>query len=435
MPPLAPTTSTATLPTAAASQGDARLASRMDVISGEGALDVFLRARALEAMGRRVVHLELGEPDFPTPEHVVEAGVRALQAGDTKYSSPRGLPELREAIVATLAQRHITATPQEIVVTPGAKPMVFYAMLALVEPGAEVLFPDPGFPIYPSAARFAGGIPVAYGLRGDAGYAPDLDEMAARITPRTRVLVLNAPHNPSGGAISSSELERIAELVERHDLAVITDDVYARLVYGSDDTPRGSDAPDVSHSSEAPGTAPSIAALDGMRARTIIIDSFSKTYAMTGWRLGYGVVPAHAVERLVTLAVNGHTCTPVFVQRAGIAALTGPQEPVRAMREEFARRRALVVRGLSAIPGVRCPAPAGAFYVFPDLTRVLAPHGLTAEDFATRLLEEHGVAALTGTAFGARGEGHIRISFAAAASDLAFAVDRLRECVQAIGSA
>src|SRR5688500_7657615 len=357
------------------------LADRMAQLSGEGALDVFARAQALERQGRSIVHLELGAPDVDAPPHVVEAAIAALRAGDARYVSPQGLPELREAIAADARSRGMDADADRVVVTPSAKTAVFYAMLATVEPGSEVLVPDPGFPIYPSMARFAGGIPIGYAL--DAGNAPDVDDIARRIGPRTRVLCLNSPNNPTGGALDAAAMARLAEIVAEHDLLVVTDDIYSRLAFGG-------------------GRAPSIAAFDGARSRTLLVDGFSKTYAMTGYRLGYLVVPRPWVEPLVTMAINGHTCVLPFIQRAGIAALTGPQDVIASQIDAYRARRDLLVRGLNALPGVHCPVPAGAFYVFPDFSALLAEHGLTSKAFATRLLEDHGVAAIDGAAFGAR---------------------------------
>jgi aspartate/methionine/tyrosine aminotransferase len=393
----------------------------MDLLSGEGALDVLLRARELERMGRSVVHLEIGEPNFDTPEHIVEAGISALRRGETHYGPPAGIPELREAIVATGATRGINALADQVIVTPGAKPAVFYAIMSLVSPGDEVLVPDPGFPIYPSATRFAGGTPVGYSLDRSARYAIDVDALAARITPRTRVLIVNAPHNPTGGSIDRPTIDRLAELAERHDLAVISDEIYARLTYDEHGAPA------------AP--APSLAAHPALRPRTLLVDGFSKTYAMTGWRLGYLVVPQPLVSRVTTLAINGHTCTPEFVQRAGIAALTGPAEPIRRMHAELAERRRVLAGGVAEIPGVRCAPPPGAFYAFADFSELLAPTGLTAVELASRMLQEHGVAALAGTAFGAGGEGHLRLSFAGAREELERAIPRIRECAAAVGRA
>jgi len=384
------------------------LAARVDQLSGEGALDVFRRATELERAGRSIVHLELGAPDVDAPPHVVEAAVAALRAGDARYVAPQGLPELREAIAVDVRSRGIAASADQVIVTPSAKTAVFYAMMATVEPGSEVLVPDPGFPIYPSMARFAGGVAVGYAL--DTGNAPDVDDIARRIGTRTRVLCLNSPNNPTGGALDAGAIARLAELVARHDLRVVTDDIYSRLVFDGE-------------------RAPSIAACDGARSRTMLVDGFSKTYAMTGYRLGYLVVPRPWVERLVTMSVNGHTCVPPFVQRAGIAALTGPQDMVATQVAAYRARRDLLVRGLNALPGVECPVPAGAFYVFPDFSALLATHGLTSRVFADRLLEEHGVAAIDGAAFGPRGEGCLRLSFASAQADLDAAVNRIGDAV------
>ncbi len=385
-------------------------AARMALLSGEGALDVFRRAQELERAGRSIIHLELGAPDVDAPPHVVDAAVRALRAGDARYVAPQGLPELREAIAADVRSRGVDADAGRVLVTPSAKTAVFYALLASVGPGDEVLVPDPGFPIYASMARFAGGVPVGYAH--DADGAPDLDDVAARVTPRTRALALNAPGNPTGGALGEAGLARLADLARRHDLVLVADDIYSRLVY------EGARAP------SAAAFAPE---------RTLLVDGFSKTYAMTGYRLGYLVAPAAWTERLVTLAVNGHTCVPPFVQRAGVAALEGPQDVVAAQVAAYRARRDLLVGALNAIPGVRCASPAGAFYVFPDFSDALAARGMTSRAFADRLLERHGVAAIDGAAFGPRGEGHLRFSFASAQADLDAAAARVRGAVAALG--
>jgi aspartate/methionine/tyrosine aminotransferase len=387
------------------------LAARVAQLSGEGALDVFRRATELEREGRSVVHLELGAPDVDAPPHVVDAAVAALRAGDARYVAPQGIAELREAIAADVRSRGVEADADQVIVTPSAKTAVFYAMLASVEPGSEVLVPDPGFPIYPSAARFAGGVPVGYAL--DANNAPDVDDIASRIGARTRVLCLNSPNNPTGGALDAAATARLAELSERYDLRVVTDDIYSRLVFDG-------------------ARAPTIAAFDGARTRTMLVDGFSKTWAMTGYRLGYLVVPRPWVEPLVTMCVNGHTCVPPFVQRAGIAALTGPQDMVTAQIAAYRARRDVLVRGLDALEDVHCPAPSGAFYVFPDFSAILGERGLTSRDFANLLLEEHGVAVIDGAAFGRRGEGRIRISFASAQADLDAALSRIGTAVAAL---
>lgn len=389
----------------------AALSSRLDLLSGEGAIDVFRRAQALEAMGRHVIHLELGAPDVPAPPHVTEAAIQALRDGDARYVAVNGIAELREAVAADLRSRGVHADADQVIVTPSAKTAVFYSILAAAEPGSEVLVPDPGFPIYPSAVRFAGAIPVGYAM--DARNTPDVDDIASRITPRTRAILLNSPNNPSGGALGAAPMERLAALVERHRLVAVTDDIYTRLVY---------DAP----------FAPTLAAFDGARERTLVVDGFSKTYAMTGYRLGYVVAPRPWVEPLIVLATNGHTCVAPFIQRAGVAALTGPQDAVRAQVEVYRARRDLLVRGLNAIDGVTCATPDGAFYVFPDFSALLARHELTSAQFAGRLLEDFGVAAIDGTGFGPRGEGRLRLSFASATSELDLALTRIAECARSL---
>src|SRR5437899_902323 len=384
-------------------------ASRLIALSGEGAFEGLAAARGLEDAGQQVVHVEIGEPDGATPHHVVEAGVRALHDGHTRYVNPAGLPALRDAIAASLAWRGVRASAENVVVVPGAKPMVFYALLAVLEAGDEVLVPDPGFPIYPSVVRFAGAVPVRYPVDALEGGAVDLERLAALIGPRTPALVLNLPGNPTGGIATTDALHAIAELALRHDLVVISDEVYGRIRYDR--------------------SADSIAALPGMLERTVVVDSFSKSYAMTGWRLGFGVLPAPLVERVTTLVVNGTSCTPPFVQLAGLAALTGPQDTVTAAVARLERRRDWLVDGLNGLPGVRCPRPDGAFYAFPDVRQVEERAGLSTRQLAARLLEEHGVAVLPGTDFGPGGAGHLRLSFAVAPANLDLAPERMRECV------
>ena len=384
-------------------------AKRVTALSGEGAFEVLVAARRLEDAGRHVVHLEIGEPDGATPPHVVEAGIRALQDGHTRYVDPAGLPALRGAIAASLAWRGVRGVAAEnVVVVPGAKPMVFYALLAVLDPGDEVLVPDPGFPIYPSVVRFAGAVPVSYPVDSE-GTGFDVARLAALITSRTQALVVNLPANPTGVVAAPDALSAIATLARRHDLVVISDEVYGRIRYD--------------------GRVDSIAALPGMLERTVIVDSFSKTYSMTGWRLGFGVVPAALVDRVITLVVNGTSCTPPFVQLAGLAALTGPQDSVAAAVGRFERRRDWLVDGLNGLPGVRCRAPGGAFYAFPDVRKIEERAGLSTERLAARLLDLHGVAVLPGTAFGPGGAGHLRLSFATSAADLDLALERIRECV------
>jgi len=391
------------------------IAARIDGLRSEGAFEVLASARALERKGRHILHLEIGEPDFPTAPHIVEAGVRALQNGETKYGPAGGILELRVAIANHLASHGINAAPDDIVVTPGSKPILLYAALALVENGDEALVPDPAYPIYDSVVRFAGGRPVTYRLDASNGFAPDVDAIAASITSRTRVLILNTPQNPTGGVIDASRLAALAQLAEANDLIVIIDEIYRPFNYGA-------------------SPVPSILTIPGMRERCILVDGFSKAYAMTGWRLGYGLLPTPLASRFALMSLNDHACVPAFVQRAGIAALTGTQEPLHTMINEFAARRELVTERLSAIPGVRIDAPAGAFYAFPDVSEATNAAGISVAQLATRLLQEFGVALLPGTAFGAAGEGHLRLSFATGRADLEMALPLVHECIRSLPS-
>ena len=381
----------------------------------EGAFEVLARARALEREGRDIAHLAIGEPAFATPPHIVDAAVRALRDGDTRYAPPAGIATLREAIAASLGDRGIVTTPAQVVVTPGAKSALCCAILCCVSPGDEVLVPDPGFPAYRSLVRFADGITVGYGLDARAGFAPDVDDIAARITSRTRALILNAPHNPTGGSVTPAILTRIAELAARHDLLVISDEVYGRLVYD-----------------EGLTNAPSIAALAEADTQTIIIDGFSKTYAMTGWRLGFAVLPPVLAERAIAFAVNAYSCVPPFVQRAGVTALTGPQECVEALVTALRERRAQLLNELIGVRGMLCQPPAGAFYVYADVSRLLREHEMTTEALAARLLEDAGVATLPGTAFGDRGVGYLRLSFAGTDRDVVEGARRIRAFVDGL---
>jgi aspartate/methionine/tyrosine aminotransferase len=373
---------------------------------------VLVAARALEAEGRHIVHLEVGEPDAATPGHIVEAGVRALRDGHTRYAPPAGIPELRAAIAASVRSRGVVADAERVVVTPGAKSMLFSALLATVRPGDEVLVPDPGYPMYAAVAELAGGRVVRYALDAASGFAVNADEIAGRITARTRLLVLNAPHNPTGSVPDEATTARLAELALRHDLLVVSDEIYSRHRY------------DVSA-----GVQPSIAALPGMAERTVLVDGFSKSYAMTGWRLGYGVLPARLVKPVTTLVTNSATCTATFVQHAGVAALTGPQDWVARQVASLRERRDWLVAALGGLEGVACARPEGAFYVFPNVARALEGSGRTVASLADALLHEHGLACLPGTAVGPAGEGHLRLSYAASQSDLRLAVERLGQAL------
>jgi aspartate aminotransferase len=381
-----------------------KLAERMSRIGTESAFDVLVRARALEAQGKDVIHLEIGEPDFPTPQHIVDAGKRALDEGWTHYGPSQGLPELREAIAQYISTtRGITVSPSNVCVTPGGKPIIFFPMLALLGPGDEVIYPNPGFPIYESMIRVSGATAVPVPLLEARGFSFDLDVFRGSLTSRTKMVVLNSPHNPTGGMIPAEDIAAIADEVRNRDLVVLSDEIYSRIVYGN----------------EKPF---SIASLPGMLEKTIILDGFSKTYAMTGWRMGYGVMPSFLVDPINKLMVNSNSCTASFTQRAGIAALCGPQEPVTAMVAEFQRRRDAFCAGLNDIPDWRCAIPGGAFYAF---TNVKAT-GRGSKEIADSLLLDAGVACLNGAGFGEFGEGYIRFSYANSYENLMRAVERIR---------
>ncbi len=379
-----------------------KLAERMHRMGVESAFDVLVRARALEALGRSVIHLEIGEPDFPTPAHIVEAAKRALDQGWTHYGPPQGFPELREAVAESVsASRGIKVGPQHVSIVPGGKPIIFFPMLALLEPGDEVIYPNPGFPIYESMIRYLGATPVPMRLIESRGFSFDLDLLRDKLSDHTRMLVLNSPQNPTGGVIPEEDLRAIAEMVRDRDLIVLADEIYSRIYY--DDPPV------------------SIASYPGMLEKTIILDGFSKAYAMTGWRMGYGVMPVWLVEAVTKLMVNSNSCTASFTQRAGIAALRGPQDAVDAMMAEFRRRRDAFCRALNRIPGFRCAIPGGAFYAFPNVEQT----GAGSKELADFLLEEAGVACLDGGAFGDYGEGYIRFSYANSLENLMEAVVRI----------
>ena len=380
-----------------------KLAQRMSRLGTETAFEVLVKARELEAAGRSVIHCEIGQPDFPTPRHIVEAGKRALDEGWTTYGPTLGDPELREALAEHLTKtRGIAYSARQICVVPGGKPVLFYAILALVDPGDEVIYPNPGFPIYESMIKFAEGRPVPIPLREERQFSYDLNVLADRLTDRTRLLILNSPQNPTGGVIPAEDLAEIASLVRGRDIWILSDEIYSRLYYG---------APPVS-----------IASLPGMAERTVILDGFSKVYAMTGWRLGYGAGPVAVIEAMDKLMVNSNSCTASFTQRAGLAAIRGPQEEPQRMVAEFRRRRDAFVAGLNSLPGFRCPLPEGAFYAFPNITGT----GRSSRQLADELLYEAGVACLSGTAFGAFGEGYLRFSYANSLDNLMEAVERMR---------
>lgn len=392
------------------------LSLRMADLGTESAFEVLARARALEATGRSIVHLQIGEPDFETAPHIVEAGAKALRDGFTHYGPTAGLPILRESVARYVSRtRGISVTPDEVIITPGGKPVIYYAILAILDRGDEAIIPDPSYPIYESVVRYLGATPVPVPLDFDRDFRFDPNEMRRRITPRTRLIVLNSPHNPTGGVLTPSDLEAVADMAREHNLWVLVDEIYSRLIY--DDGAGGR-----AHHS--------IASLPGMRERTIILDGFSKTYAMTGWRLGYGIAPAAIMPHLVRLQVNVVSCTASFVQVAGAAALDGPQDAVDAMVKEFEARRRLVVDGLNEIDGIECRDPGGAFYAFP---RIDVP-GMTSKEVADSLLMEEGVAVLSGGAFGAHGEGFLRLSFANSRDQLREGLARIRDGITRLRS-
>jgi aspartate/methionine/tyrosine aminotransferase len=392
-------------------------ASRLDLLAIEGAFAVAAAARELDLAGREVIHLELGQPDFPSPSHATAAGIKALEADDAKYTSPAGLPELRAAIVQYARGRGIPAELENVVVTSAAKPMLQYALLAAVNPGDEVLIPAPGFPIYPSAVRLAGGIEKPYPiLFTDAGWRLDWDAIERQLSPRTRAIVLNSPHNPTGWTATREDLERVGRIATERNLWVISDEIYSGLAYDYAD-----------------GSSPSAAAVPGLLDRTIIIDGFSKRWSMTGWRLGFGIVPKALFADFVALIINNTSCAPPFIQRGGLAAVSGPQDEVHALRKSLRERRDRFVAGLNSVPGMLCALPSGAFYAFTDVRALLKKSGLDTNTLQSRLLQEFGVAACPGTDFGPAGEGFVRFSFATAAPKLDRAIELLTAAAKKFG--
>jgi aspartate aminotransferase len=385
-----------------------RLAARMDSIGTETAFEAVARARALEATGRSVIHLEIGEPDFDTPTNVRDAAKRALDEGLTHYPPFAGLPALRAAIAEdATARKGVAVDPANVFVTVGGKGVMVYAIIAVVDRGDEVIVPDPGYPIYESITRFVGGTPVPIPIRMEHDFRLDVDELESLITPRTRMVVINSPANPTGGVLTRADIERIAELATRHDLVVLADEIYGRILYdGAEHV--------------------SIASLPGLADRTIILDGFSKTYAMTGWRMGYAIVPPWLAKTFGTLIINTISGVTAFAQAGALEALTGPQDAVDEMVKEFRVRRDLIVDGLNAIEGVRCLRPNGAFYVFPEISAT----GISGAELADRLLTEAGVCVLAGTAFGGVGSNHIRISYANSRENLEEGLRRIAGLVE-----
>lgn len=381
-----------------------KIAERMSLLGTESAFEILAKAKALERQGRDILHFEIGEPDFDTPENIKEAAIKALRDGYTHYCPAPGIPQLREAIAEHIsATRKISITPEEVVVTPGAKPIMFYGILACVDSGDEVIYPNPGFPIYESVINFVGARPVPVPLREERGFSFDMEVFEKSITPRTRMIILNSPQNPTGGAILESDLKRIAEIALERNIWIFSDEIYNQILYE--------------------GQFTSITSLADVKNQTILLDGFSKTYAMTGWRLGYGVMPEELANHVTRLIINCNSCTATFEQIAGVEALKGPQDTVAQMVAEFRRRRDLIVSGLNQIPGISCKVPQGAFYVFPNVKSFQKPTSRIAD----YLLEEAGIAVLSGTAFGSYGEGYLRFSYANSQENIKKMLERLRE--------
>lgn len=384
-------------------------AERMSRLGTESAFEVLAKAKALEAEGRDIIHLEIGQPDFDTPEHICKAAYDAMLQGFTGYGPANGLPKLRAAVAEHISQtRGIDVHPDEVVITPGAKPIIFFTILAMIEKGDEVIYPDPGFPTYRSVVDFIGGVPVPLPLKEEVDFRFELDELVEAVSDRTKLLIINSPHNPTGGRLDRNDLSAIAELAIKHDFVVMADEVYSRIIY------------EEQHES--------IINIPGMKDRTILIDGYSKTYSMTGWRLGYGVMPKALAKHLTRLMINSNSCTCTFTQMAGIAALTGSQKFVSRMVDEFRLRRDLIIGGLNSIDGMSCRKPIGAFYAFPNITKI----GMNCEALADYLLENAGVAVLPGTSFGKYGDGYLRLSYANSLENIEKAVDRMRGAIRTI---
>ncbi len=378
-------------------------ADRMSLLGTETAFEVLAKAKKLEAQGKDIVHLEIGEPDFDTPKNIIDAACLALNGGYTHYTAAPGIPEVRETIAKYIrSHKNVDAAADDVVIVPGGKPIMFFSIMATVNPGDEVIYPNPGFPIYESVIRFVGGTPIPIPLREENQFRLDVNELAQLITPKTKMLIINSPGNPTGGVLTSDDVKAIADLVRGKAILVLSDEIYDRIVYGD--------------------THPlSIASLPGMKDWTIILDGFSKTYAMTGWRLGYGVMHPEIADKIAQLMVNSNSCTSAATQMAGKEALTGPQHEVEAMVAEFKKRRDIMVNGLNAIPGVSCILPEGSFYVFPNLKSF----GKDCKEIADYLLNDAGVACLGGTAFGAYGEGYLRFSYANSVENIEKALGRI----------
>jgi aspartate/methionine/tyrosine aminotransferase len=387
-------------------QLELRLAGRMSRLGTETAFEVLNRARALEKQGKEIIHLEIGEPDFDTPANVIEAGVEALHKGWTHYGPAAGLPELRQTIADYVSRtRKVPVSSEEVIVVPGGKPIIFFTILALIDAGDEVIYPNPGFPIYESMVHYSLGKAVPIPLREERDFSVDVKELASLINERTKLIILNSPHNPTGGVLTKKDILQIAEAIGDRNILILSDEIYSRLIYDGDHF--------------------SIMSVPGFKERTILLDGFSKTYAMTGWRLGYGVMRPDLAVHISRLATNSTSCTASFTQIAGIEALSGDQSSVDKMSAEFQRRRDVFVAGLNKIKGFSCRVPKGAFYTFPNITKT----GCPSKKLADALLEEAGVAGLSGTAFGEYGEGYLRFSVANSLENLNKALARIEDWV------
>jgi len=379
-----------------------KLAQKMTDLGTETAFEVLAKAKALEAQGHDIIHLEIGEPDFDTPQNIKDAAIIALQEGKTHYNPSAGLMEAREAFARYISEdRGVAVRPEQIVITPGAKPIIFFTALALLDPGDEAIYPNPGFPIYESMINFTGAKAVPLPLEEEHGFACTPEKLDELVTDKTKLVIINSPQNPTGGVLPDAVLDHLAELAVKNDFFVLTDEIYSKIVYD--------------------GKFSSLYTRPGMPERTIILDGHSKTYAMTGWRLGFGVFPEFVAEKVAKLQTNSNSCTATFTQIAGIEALFGPQDEPRKMVEEFRARRDLIVDGLNELPGFKCHKPAGAFYVFPNITGT----GKTSKEMETFLMHEAGVAALAGTSFGAHGEGFLRLSYANSRENIKKALDKI----------
>jgi len=388
-----------------------KFATRMSRLGTESAFNVLAKAKALEAQGKNIIHLEIGQPDFKTPYHICEAAFKAMQQGYTGYGPAAGLLEFRQAIANYISEtRQIEVDPDEISVTPGAKPIIFFSILACVDEGDEVIYPDPGFPIYESVINFIGAKPVPLPLLEEVDFRFRIEDLERIISDKTKLMIINSPQNPTGGVLTRGDLEAIAELAIKHDVIVVSDEVYCKILYE--------------------GKHDSLINIPGMKERTILIDGHSKTYAMTGWRLGYGVMPKTLSEAVNQLMINSNSCTCSFTQVAGIAALTGPQDSVAEMVAEFKRRRDTIVDGLNAIKGISCKRPLGSFYVFPNVTKI----NMHCDDLSDYLMQEAGVAVLPGTAFGRYGEGYLRLSYANSLENIKEALVRIQKAVEKIAN-